>query len=60
VVNHLLAILGLGLACIVWFALQRGAGRSPEPECEEPGAACGGCARREDGCPQSPRTSLFG
>ncbi len=48
--EHLLAVLGLAAACVVWFLLQRETGHlSPEPEeCvpERPGkeAGCGSCA----------------
>ena len=42
--THLLAVLGLGASCVVWFLLQRATGRLDEDPPELLGdAACGSC-----------------
>ena len=33
--NHVIAVLCLAVACIVWFLIQRASGRLDEAECEE-------------------------
>jgi hypothetical protein len=43
-VTHLLAILGLGAACALFYLVQRGAGATDDPACPEADADCGGCA----------------
>jgi hypothetical protein len=63
--SHLLAVLGLGAACVVWFLLQRATGRSEAPPCGGAELSCDGCARHDTGCPapegpQSRPGSLFG
>ena len=49
--NHLIAVLCLAVACIVWYLLQRAAGTAGEAECEEDEAHCDDCASRTDRCP---------
>jgi hypothetical protein len=46
--HHLLAVVGLSVACVVWFLLQRATGRleeTPEPCGAAPAdeAGCAGC-----------------
>jgi hypothetical protein len=52
--NHLIAVLCLAVACIVWFLIQRASGRLDEPECDEDPAHCDECANRTDRCPGAP------
>ena len=49
--NHVIAVLCLAVACIVWFLIQRASGRLDEAECEEDEAHCDDCASRTDRCP---------
>jgi hypothetical protein len=65
VLTHLVAVLGLGAACGLWFVLQRwiasldpdqpgvegskGCGGGHGSSCELSDAACAGCSERE-GC----------
>jgi hypothetical protein len=49
--NHLIAVLCLAVAVIVWFLIQKGSGRLDEAECEEDEAHCDDCASRTDRCP---------
>ena len=48
--NHVIAVLCLAVACIVWFLVQRASGRTDEAECEEEEAHCDDCASRTDRC----------
>ena len=48
--NHVIAVLCLAVACIVWFLIQRASGRLDEAECEEDEAHCDDCASRTDRC----------
>ena len=52
--NHLIAVLCLGAACIVWFLIQRASGRTDEAKCEEDEVHCNDCASRTDRCPSTP------
>jgi hypothetical protein len=51
--NHVIAVLCLAVACIVWFLIQRASGRLDEAECEEDEAHCDDCASRTDRCPSA-------
>ena len=48
--NHVIAVLCLSVACIVWYLVQRASGSLDEAECEEDEAHCDDCARRTAGC----------
>jgi hypothetical protein len=52
--HYVIAVLGLAVACIVWFLIQRASGRLDEAECEEDPAHCDDCANRTDRCPSTP------
>ena len=49
--NHVIAVLCLAVACILWFLIQRASGRLDEAECEEDPAHCDDCASRTERCP---------
>lgn len=51
--NHVIAVLCLAVACIVWFLIQRASGRTDEAECEEEEVHCDDCASRTDRCPST-------
>jgi hypothetical protein len=51
--NHVIAVLCLAVACIVWYLIQRASGRTDEVECEEDEAHCDDCASRTDRCPST-------
>jgi hypothetical protein len=51
--NHVIAVLCLAVACIVWFLIQRASGRLDEAECEEDEAHCDDCASRTARCPSA-------
>jgi hypothetical protein len=53
-VNHVIAVLCLGVACIVWYLLQRVAGTAGEAACEADEAGCDDCASRTDRCSSTP------
>ena len=41
---HVVAVMGLSAACVVWFLLQRATGRLDEDPPEQPAdPACGSC-----------------
>jgi hypothetical protein len=48
-----IAVLCLGVACVVWYLVQRASGRLDEVECEEDEAHCDDCASRTDRCPST-------
>ncbi len=51
---HIIAVLGLAVACVVWFLLQRATGRLDEdpPELLD-GEACGSCTTPCDRAPSA-------
>ena len=51
--NHVIAVICLIVACIVWFLIQRASGRLDEAECEEDEAHCDDCASRTARCPST-------
>jgi len=51
--NHLIAVLCLSVACIVWYLIQRASGRLDEVECEEEETHCDDCASRTARCPST-------
>jgi hypothetical protein len=52
--NHVIAVLCLVVACIVWFLIQKASGRVDEAECEEDEAHCDDCASRTGHCQSTP------
>ena len=48
--NHVIAVLCLGVACVVWYLVQRASGSTDEEPCEEDEAHCDDCASRTDRC----------
>ena len=56
--QHVVAIVGLGVLCAAWVLLQRWVGRGAAPASDEQthqGCGCGGCGRHARR-PDSPET----
>jgi hypothetical protein len=49
--TYLLAALGLGAACVLWFLVQRASGTLDAPLCGDAGSHCGDCAQAAGDCP---------
>jgi hypothetical protein len=47
-VTYILAVLSLSAACMLWYLIQRWAGKLDEPPCEDAGSDCESCYRRDE------------
>jgi hypothetical protein len=50
-VNHVIAVLGLVAACILWYLVQRWAAPEDTEPCQEYRPDCGSCALHGSNCP---------
>jgi hypothetical protein len=50
-VSYVIAVLGLGAACVLWYLVQRWARPEGDPPCQAEDPHCGACETRGPDCP---------
>jgi hypothetical protein len=53
-VVHVIAVLGLAAACVLWYLVQHWARPEGDPPCQERDPHCGACETHGPDCPSLP------
>jgi hypothetical protein len=56
-VVHVIAVLGLAAACVLWYLVQRWARPEGDAPCQTRDPHCGVCETHGSDCPSLPATS---